>query len=262
MSDTTTVLPTDERNQRIVNEYLNDGTSTLESIGKMYGLTRERVRQIVAKGTPGVEGIAQKRREDALTHYVAKAEKAVSSKPFIKTLKSLSEHVGVSVAYLNENRERFSGPVEIVEKRRREHLLTMPRNSERSFSDEDIYEAVRYVHKKNGGKPVTTDMYRVSHRSSDPSASLIELRMGGIINACKGAGVPHNKPRQRRSLTKEEVTGAMIQCARDLGIDSVRLLSYMEYSEWAAKGNGPSGSRVRQIFGNWNNAKMAVNAFS
>jgi hypothetical protein len=85
--------------------------------------------------------------------------------------------------------------------------------------------------------------------------------MGGIINACKGAGVPHNQPRKRRSMPKEEIIRSIIACVDELGLESVRLLSFVEYSQWATGEKRPSGSRVRQIFGNWNSAKMAVNTF-
>lgn len=253
--------PIQLRDEKITQEYLTNGVSTLESIGSKYGLTRERVRQIVSKNNVGGEDVRQKRRAEAVAQYVSKANELLSSDDSIKTLKSLSERLGVSTAFLKDNKADFFGSLSVVEKRRKEYLVNFPRSSERSFSDDDIYEAVRYVSKVNDGKPVTTDMYRATHRSTDPSASLIELRMGGIINACKGAGVAHNQPRKRRSIPKDEIIRSIIACVDDLGLESVRLLSFVEYSQWATEGKRPSGSRVRQIFGNWNSAKMAVNTF-
>ena len=252
---------TQERDAKITNEYITNGASTLDSIGKTYGLTRERVRQIVNKNNPGIEDIHQKRRAEAVSRHVATADKLVAADESIKTLKMLSDKIGVTSAFLKENKAAFAGSINIVEKRRKEYLVNLPRFTERSFSDEDIYEAVRYVSKMNGGKPITTEMYRTDHRTTDPSVSLIELRMGGIINACKGAGVAHNQPRKRRSIPKEEIISSIIACVEDLGLESVRLVSFVEYSEWAMENKRPSGSRVRQIFGNWNSAKMAVNAF-
>lgn len=253
--------PIQQRDEKITQEYLTNGLATLESIGQKYGLTRERVRQIIKKANHGIEDIHQQRRAEALSRYVSKANKLVSKGDSIKTIKSLSEALGVTTSFLNDNKDAFAESMRVVEKRRKEYLVNMPRTTERSFSDEDIYEAVRYVSKVNDGKPVTTDMYRATSRSTDPSASLIELRMGGIINACKAAGVPHNQPRKRRSIPKEDIIRSIIACVDDLGLESVRLISFVEYSQWATEGKHPSGSRVRQIFGNWNNAKMAVNTF-
>ena len=38
-----------DREYNIVTEYVLDDDSTLESIGKKYGLTKERIRQIIAR---------------------------------------------------------------------------------------------------------------------------------------------------------------------------------------------------------------------
>lgn len=258
---TTKYALTEDRDKSIVEKYLNDGTSTLESIGKEHGLTRERVRQIIRNS--GTEGVSDRRKADALTRRLKVVNDLVFSNKSVDTIGSLSKLSGVPIQYLNEHRTLFAAALEEVERRRKEKLMALPRPQDQSYSDEDIYEAVRYVHKVSGGKPVTTQMYRELARTIDPSASLIQLRMGGVINACEAANVPHHNRRPKSNgFTEADVTDALKRCAKALDVGSVRLLSFAEYSDWATQGNGPSGSRVRQIFGNWNNAKMAVEALS
>ena len=55
--------PTNQRNFSVVVEYYNEGKSeTLESIGNKYGVTRERIRQIIKKG--------EKKIGEAYTHKI------------------------------------------------------------------------------------------------------------------------------------------------------------------------------------------------
>ena len=257
----------DHRNRDIIQEYLSNGHSTLDSIGTQHGLTRERVRQIVVKGVGGElspEDISQMRKRDTLRRNVQKVEHMVFEEgSTVNTVAAVVSALGVSASYLTENREAFAEALEEVSRRRTEKLLTLPRQAQKSFTDEDIYTAVRRVSALMEGKPLTTPAYDLLRLKTEPSVSLIQIRMGGIINACKGAGVTHGEPRQKRSIYNEEkIVAAIVKCVEDLGLESVRLLSFANYSDWATKGNGPSGSRVRQIFGNWNNAKMAVDEVS
>jgi acetolactate synthase regulatory subunit len=251
------------RDKSIVEKYVNDGTTTLDSIGIEHGLTRERVRQIIRDSGVDIEAVAASRKQDALDRHVKVVAKLIAADESIDTLGKLSKVTRISIPYFKENAAAFGAPLIEVGRRRKEKAMSLPRPQEQSYTDEDIYEAMRHVHKINGFKPVTTQMYRESRRTTDPSASLVQLRMGGIINACEAAKVPHLDRRPKsHGFTENDVTEAMERCANELQIESVRLLSFAGYSDWAAKGNGPSGSRVRQIFGNWNNAKMAVKEFS
>ena len=254
---------TEARDKKIVEKYVNDGTVSLESIGVEHGLTRERVRQIIRDRGVDIEALAEARKQDALERRLNLTTELIESDSSIDTLGKLSKMSHISIPYFSENRDAFDVVLREVDRRRKEKAMSFPRPQEQSYSDEDIYEAMRHVHKVNGGKPVTTQMYRDSRRTTDPSVSLVQLRMGGIINACEAANVPHLQRRPKsHGFTEDDVTEALERCAKDLQIESVRLLSFAGYSDWASEGNGPSGSRVRQIFGNWNNAKMAVEVLS
>lgn len=259
---TVKTLTAKDRDKAIVEKYVNDGTTTLDSIGIEYNLTRERVRQIIRSSGVSPEVVSENRKQDALMRHTKEVDRLISEDQTIDTIAKLSKLSGASISYLKENEEAFSKALGEVARRRKEKSLTLPRPQELEYTDEDIYEAMRHVYKINGGKPVTTQMYRDSHRTTDPSASLVQSRMGGIINACEAAGVPTTNRRPKANgFTKEDVAAAMKKCVEETAAESIRLLSFAEYSTWAAAGNGPSGSRVRQIFGNWNNAKMAVEEF-
>lgn len=258
--------PAAERNAKIVETYTTDPSSTLESIGASYGLTRERVRQIVRNHIGASKTAAEvidQRNDIALQSNKKRVAELVSSDPTVDTLEKLAKRLGLTTAYLNANIDALADSLAVVALRRKESQVSRPRTTEKTYTDEDVYRAVRRISKLHGGKPLTTPMYRESRRNDEPSVSLIQLRMGSILNAAQAANVPFPASRAKRSLhTEETVTDAMQRCAKDLGFDSVRLLSYAEYSDWASQGNGPSGSRVRQIFGNWNAAKMKVTSFS
>jgi hypothetical protein len=251
------------RDKSIVEKYVNDGTTTLDSIGVEYNLTRERVRQIIRDSGVDVDAVAAARKQDALDRRIKVVTELIASDESVDTLGKLSKATRISIPYFKENEAAFGAALVEVGRRRKEKAMSLPRPQEQSYTDEDIYEAMRHVHKINGFKPVTTQMYRESRRTTDPSASLVQLRMGGVINACEAAKVPHLDRRPKSNgFTKQDVTEALKRCAKETNVESVRLLSFAGYSDWAAEGKGPSGSRVRQIFGNWNNAKMAVKEFS
>lgn len=261
--NTEKTITAEVRDKQIVEKYVNDGTTTLDSIGIEHGLTRERVRQIIRDSGVDIDAVSASRKKDALDQRVKLVAGLVSSDESINTIGQLSKLSRISIPYFKDHKDSFGDALVEVGRRRKEKAMALPRPQERAYTDEDIYAAMRYVHKVNGGKPVTTQMYRESRRTIDPSTSLVQLRMGGVINACEAAKVPHLDRRPKSNgYTEKDVVVALKQCAEDLQVESVRLLSFAGYSDWAAEGNGPSGSRVRQIFGNWNNAKMAVKDLS
>lgn len=245
------------RDEAIASEYTTDGFSTLDSIGQKYGLTRERVRQIIAKTVSGTrEELAEKRRQDAVRRHLATAENLIASDATVASIGALSEITGISIGFINDNAADFTQVTDEIARRRHQRRLDSPRPSVRKFTDEDIYSTLRRISSAHAGNPVTVTMYLEDRRADEPSLSLIQLRMGSLISACEKAGVASGAARGKRAVYgPTELINSIEKCAGELGLPSIGQLSYVQYSDWAKASRGPSASLVRLNFGSWKNAK-------
>ena len=85
------------RDKSIVEKYVNDGTTTLDSIGIEHGLTRERVRQIIRDSGVDIEAVAASRKQDALDRHVKVVAKLIAADESIDTLGKLSKVTRISI---------------------------------------------------------------------------------------------------------------------------------------------------------------------
>lgn len=245
------------RDEAIASEYNDNGFSTYDSIGQKYGLTRERVRQIIGKTlsqTP--EEIAETRRQHVLRTNLAKATELVEADDSITSISALCDAASFSLGFVSDHAAELSEVIEEVSARRRQHRLDSPRVAVRKYNDDDIIATLRRMSASRGGQPITVTTYLNDRREDEPSISLIHLRMKSLIEACALAGVASGAPRERRAkFDKGDLIESIERCATSHGFSSVNQLSYLQYSNWAKTAGEPSGSLVRLNFGSWKNAK-------
>lgn len=245
------------RDEAIASEYTTDGFATLESIGQKYNLTRERVRQIIGKSvdlTP--EELAEKRRQYVLTRHREAAVKLIESDSSIVSIGALCEATGMSTSFVSENAGDLSDIVNEIARRRRQNRLDTSRTAVRKFNDDDIIATLRRMSAARDGLPITVTSYQKDRLEDEPSLSLVHLRMKSLIEACEKAGVAAGAARRRRAVyDKDDLIASIKKCSSALGMESVKELSYLDYSTWAKRSGEPSGSLVRLNFGSWKNAK-------
>lgn len=245
------------RDEAIASEYTNNGFSTYDSIGQKYGLTRERVRQIIGKTvnqTP--EEIAEARRQHVLRTNLAKATELVEADDSITSISALCDAADFSLGFVSDHSVELAEVIDEVSRRRRQHRLDTPRTAVRKFNDDDIIATLRRMSAARGGLPITVTTYLNDRQEGEPSLSLVHLRMKSLIEACAVAGVASGEPRVRRArFDGDDLIESIERCAKSHGLASVNQLSYLQYSDWAKASGEPSGSLVRLNFGSWKNAK-------
>jgi hypothetical protein len=218
---------------------------TLAAIGDEYGVTRERVRQILVENydttfaTDAVEGRARER------------EKAVE-----EWRDKLLDEVEQG-AVLTRERVVKECPVYVrsVEEVMGEYAWAVPFDQAHTpkYTDDEILDALRGVWKKHvAPAPLSRALYDTHRLPTDPSGVRITQRYGWL-DACKRAGVAHAEPTRKhyRALSRE----AAIEWMTAFLVNNDEPLSASAYDEWAREVGAPSMGSIRNVLGSWNAAR-------
>lgn len=254
------------RRTAIVEAYLADGTRTLSAVGKEFGVSREWVRQVVRDCGISAEDVeriratdAEKRRAEDAANLRGALLNALGADSSIATLDELARASAVPLRSIHAHRAHL-GTVHSELRSRLRNRQSALQSNVRHYSDEDILRALRRVSATLDGRPVTAPAYVRESGEGEPSLALINTRFGGFVAACTAAGVPTLGHRPKPSRYSEaDYLAAIARCAEDINGGDLSALGSLAYASWAQANGKPSLSRVRQIFGNWNRAKMAAN---
>jgi hypothetical protein len=260
-----------ERNLHVLAARL-DGL-TLDAIGKEYGVTRERIRQIIKKLLAKAEKFSEvsimnlgnlfEQRLEMLKNAPKlaelsirsdldlKARQIINSKPGIK-LEELSSILMTDLkllhSALNKNTKKFIYSDEKIS------------FNTSSFTDDEILEALRLAEAFES--PINRNLYdNLVNRGliKGPGSQTVMKRFSTWNKACQLADVNYNesvRDSYETLWTKDEMLDYVIEFLKNrsfgVGINS--------YDEWRIEtlSNAPSGAHLRNNFDTWINAKNSA----
>lgn len=257
-----------QRRIRILELRMNG--ATLDEIGKQFGVSRERIRQIVKKAFKIVEGDPSLENKDLSDIFSEKiqlskdeikqaqqerkleidnqARKLLNSRPGA-TISELSQALGVD--YENLIILLHPQTIKFIWTESRENFNESP------YSDEAILEALKLAEAFES--PISAPMYRHLVESGlvkGPGPQTVATRFGSWKKACELADVTYNEPVRayyEKQWTEDEMLLYVVEFLRHesfgIGIQS--------YDEWRIEtmSNAPSGAHVRKHFNTWINTK-------
>lgn len=220
---------------------------TLETVGDLYGLTRERVRQI-ALG------------QGVITKDLRKLQKGQTD----RHARRVARHIyGVSLTHPELSLEELADWAEADEatvRRSLQHRVVVHEvkttDWSSGISDEDLCEALRTWAAQESRH--TGDNYTAwAELHGLPGRQTPQIRFGGWNNALVAAGLGHLAKARggRRSVISEnEIWGAALQFFRD----DLPSYSFIAYDKYASERRLPSGALLRVRLGSWSDVKTGV----
>lgn len=234
------------RRQKMINDYV--GGMSLDEVGAKYGVSRQRVHQIIGKGHADESAKAAAER-------AAKEETELVE----KISEWLLRHVG---ATYQEVSEAFDVSVDKLKTLPLPHtyMTFSTRSREQRWSVEDIRAALKNA---AGDKPTIT---QAEYRSATvgnpdvPSSGLIAARYDGSwAKALRDAGLKATKS-HRAEYRRKWSSKDMVSIVREF-ISETGSRSSTDYDAWSRDhAERPSLARIRQVAGTWTEvAGAAVN---
>ena len=246
---------------------------TLDQIGKNYGVTRERIRQVIEKHLAKAETYSsitdlnlREKFESRLNDNKAapkileqqqKARIEIAARQIIESSPGISwKNLSIKLNVEQEVLPR------LLDKNTKKFVFSEGRenNNKSEFSDDDILEALRLAEAFES--PINRNLYDslVSRGLiHGPGSQTVMHRFGTWNKACQLANVSYNESVRAsyESLWgKEEVLDYLIEFLKNRTYGE----GVQSYDEWRIEtlSNAPSGAHVRNIFDTWINAKNSA----
>ena len=243
---------------------------TLDEIGKQFGVTRERIRQILNKAFKLVEGdpslgdkgfseiFAEKTHSAKGEHRRLEQERKdsidsrvrifLNSKPGATYLE-ISQELGISDEDLRQCLQPQT--TKFIWTEARENVNQSP------FSDQAILEALRLAEAFES--PISAPVYReLVERGlvNGPGPQTVALRFGSWKRACEVAEVTYNES-VRTSYEKQWTEHEMLESVIEFLLNKAYGKGIQSYDEWRIEtmSNAPSGAHVRKHFDTWIDTK-------
>ncbi len=243
---------------------------TLDEIGKQFGVTRERIRQILKKAFKLVEGdpslenksfsevFAEKTHSTKGEHRRLEQERKdsidarvrsfLNSKPGATYLE-ISQELGISDGDLRQCLQPQT--TKFIWTEVRENVNESP------YSDEAILDALRLAEAFES--PISAPAYReLVERGlvSGPGPQTVALRFGSWKRACELAEVTYNES-VRTSYERQWTESEMLESVIDFLLNKSYGKGIQSYDEWRIEtmSNAPSGAHVRKHFDTWIDTK-------
>lgn len=221
---------------------------TLDQIGRRFGITRERVRQILRAGGVAIESAAATRRAQRLEAARGVSAELVAGFRAGRQTNDLARALGVSSPAAHEVIRASVTQADRVERRRR---LSGNRTNDHLYTVADLTRAVREVSERIGGVPSSKDYADHAPLLGLPSLPTLSNRFGGWGEAVRAAGmVPHrsNRPNYTRRWTEERCWEALKNLVAELG----EAPTAQQYEVLASADDElPSLATVRIRLGRW-----------
>jgi hypothetical protein len=237
----------DARNAAMAEAYANG--ETLESIGERYGITRERVRQILAsmevgRRSPSIRSAMKK------SHFIASYGETIDNLfEDVRSIQGVIEAMGeTSIGAASWIREHLKD-------RRNEAIIR--NHSSKVWSNEDLVAILKQAHRESNSSLSTSnyDKWRLSQKAlgyTFPTHAVISWRFGTWNAALATAGLPVNEPNRSysRTWTTEDAFNAVGSYMRREIAEGRRptFSGYERYAK-ATKGTVPSGAYIRYLTG-------------
>lgn len=244
--------PTPERVAAMIE--LRRNGRTLDEVGKQFGVTRERVRQLMLKyGGPDSTSVRQAQMEKVQSEeqvrggVVSSTVRDVLSSSGPLSLDEVASATGIEAAEVARH-----WPAELA------HLRLWGANgTESRWSDDEIMEAIRGAAVYEF--PLTANAYGrllAVGQIQGPSVPRIGQRYGSWTAACKAAGVTAGRAVRNNYESRwsdQDLADIVRQYLLDPGVPN----SANRFDEWKRENvpDGPSFQTVRNRFGSWTEAK-------
>lgn len=226
---------------------------TLAAIGADHGLTRERVRQVVAKVAP--EGMRTVESARAARRAMQAAELAVLRQRVLDHLRvaptaQRDEITAALSCSAGDLRDALGGDAG--------RLILTEKVVERILTRGDVLESLRAAAAWYGTDTLTGPQYDEYHRVVGAAVGTVRVwqLFGTWSKALVAAGLtPHVR---RRVYSRRWTTSDMVSWVVRYLADPASRGTYAEYGEWAVERGGPSAQTIRNAFGSWTAAKSAA----
>ena len=217
---------------------------TLQEIAERFGLTRERVRQIVVAQGVGTDEVRTARRERERADVEREHARIIELYREGRPSEEIARMVGLRAV---DVRDALRAHATAADRAARVANRRTPRAR---YSDEDLVQAVRRAAQELGEVPTATAYQEVARRLGLPSLPTVANRLGSWTRAVDAAGMTPNAGRGRyvRRWSSEACWRALRQLIDELGdpptAEQYELLS-------AANDDLPSLATVRHRLGRW-----------
>lgn len=220
---------------------------TLQSVGDLYGVSRERVRQIAAMQGVNIRQLREEQKQQQERH-----QRRVDQRIYAVSL----EHPELTIEELAEWAEADEDAVrKALRHRRAVHELTHQDWSVRTTEEELIDGLQRWAAESNNHTGDSFTEWAVARGL--PGKQTAMKRFGGWNNALRHAGLDHlvqDRGGLRPTMPDELLWAAVLQFFRD-DVESYTYDGYEQY--WKPRGL-PSAGTIRARLGSWNDVKARI----
>jgi len=221
---------------------------SLDEIAVRYGVSRERVRQILrAHGAPDPERVADARRRRAAELAEQRVDELLALWRSGAQPRSAASALGLQAAACRSTIARFATD---VDKAARRASLSGARGAQ-TYSERDIIVALRAVAAGLGRVPSAKEYALLARGLELPSLPTVLNRMGGWSRAIQAAGMtPLAAPAtaRPRRWTEGACWAALRRVVEELG-EIPTVLSYERQA--AGRPDLPSSATLRNRLGRW-----------
>lgn len=222
--------PNAERDRDIIRQIVHE-QATLQAVGDQYGLTRERVRQIVLRLRPDFD-VREQRSE------VRRDIRKRRDETRVEQQREAREEGRTSTLELDwDSREKI-------------------------WTDEEMLLCLREIESERGGHVGLPTWTKISHGEGVPSASLYVTRFGSWNGARHAAGLPTISLRRNyvRKFSDEQIIAAVAEFLRTAEPIRGTRFGASHYEQWRKidPDHRPSLSLIRIRMGGWSATKRAA----
>jgi AraC-like DNA-binding protein len=221
---------------------------SLDEIALRFGVSRERVRQILrAHGGPAPQDIAEARRRRAEAQAEQRIDELLALWRAGEQPRSAADKLGLQAAACRSTIERFATD---VDRAARKASMAGARQIQ-LYSDRDIILALTSVSVRVGRVPSAKEYAAHARALNYPSLPTVLNRMGGWTHALHAAGMrPLSAPARsrKRRWTEESCWAALRSVVDELG-EIPTVLSYERHA--LGRPELPSAATVRNRLGRW-----------
>lgn len=232
---------------------------SLDEIALRFGVSRERVRQIMrAHGGPAPADIAEARRRRAEEQAEAHIDELLGRWREGQPPRLAASELGLQAAACRSTIERFATD---ADRAARKASMAGARRAQ-TYSDRDIILALVSVSTRVGRVPSAKEYAAHARELNYPSLPTVLNRMGGWTNALRATGMqPVTAPARarRRRWTDEVCWTALRTAVRELG-EIPTVLAYERHA--AGRGDLPSSATLRNRLGRWSSITTQLGAQS
>jgi transcriptional regulator with XRE-family HTH domain len=232
---------------------------SLDEIALRFGVSRERVRQIMrAHGGPAPEDIADARRRRAEAQAEARIDELLTRWRSGQPPRVAASELGLQAAACRSTIERFATD---ADRAARKASMAGARWVQ-TYSDRDIILALVSVSTRVGRVPSAKEYAAHARELNYPSLPTVLNRMGGWTNALRATGMaPVTAPMRarKRRWTDEACWKALRKVVRELG-EIPTVLAYERHA--AGRPELPSSATLRNRLGRWSSITTQLAAQS